>query len=36
NRSSYTLPPAHTMFIKQYPKIFLQKKHRLPKLFKQE
>ncbi|XP_045662062.1 cyclic nucleotide-binding domain-containing protein 1 [Ursus americanus] len=36
SRSSCTLLSAHTMFIKQYPKIFLQKKHRLPKLFKQE
>uniref|UniRef100_A0A8C0KJE4 Cyclic nucleotide binding domain containing 1 n=1 Tax=Canis lupus dingo TaxID=286419 RepID=A0A8C0KJE4_CANLU len=27
---------AHNVFIKQYPKIFLQKTHRLPGLFKQE
>ncbi|XP_047584321.1 cyclic nucleotide-binding domain-containing protein 1 [Lutra lutra] len=36
SRSSCSVFSAHTMFIKQYPKIFLQKKHRLPKLFKLE
>nr|XP_025726315.1 cyclic nucleotide-binding domain-containing protein 1 [Callorhinus ursinus] len=36
SRSSCSVLSAHTMFIKQYPKIFLQKKHRLPKIFKQE
>ncbi|XP_078297578.1 cyclic nucleotide-binding domain-containing protein 1 isoform X2 [Panthera onca] len=36
SQSSYRILSAHNMFIKQYPKIFLKKKTRLPKLFKQE
>ncbi|XP_015393976.2 cyclic nucleotide-binding domain-containing protein 1 isoform X2 [Panthera tigris] len=36
SQSSYSILSAHNMFIKQYPKIFLKKKTRLPKLFKQE
>uniref|UniRef100_A0A8I3PBU9 Cyclic nucleotide binding domain containing 1 n=2 Tax=Canis lupus familiaris TaxID=9615 RepID=A0A8I3PBU9_CANLF len=36
SRSSYSILTAHNVFIKQYPKIFLQKTHRLPGLFKQE
>ncbi|CAD7688360.1 unnamed protein product [Nyctereutes procyonoides] len=36
SRSSYSILTAHNVFIKQYPKIFLQKTHRLSGLFKQE
>ncbi|XP_077627473.1 cyclic nucleotide-binding domain-containing protein 1 isoform X7 [Crocuta crocuta] len=36
SQSSYNILSAHDMFIKQYPKIFLKKKTRLPNLFKQE
>ncbi|XP_008049711.1 cyclic nucleotide-binding domain-containing protein 1-like [Carlito syrichta] len=36
SRSSCTALSAHNTFIKQYPKIFLHQKTRLPKLFKQE
>ncbi|XP_075861459.1 cyclic nucleotide-binding domain-containing protein 1 [Microcebus murinus] len=34
--SIYDTLPAHEVFMKQYPKIFLRKKTRLPKLFKEE
>ncbi|XP_039697913.1 cyclic nucleotide-binding domain-containing protein 1 [Pteropus medius] len=34
--SACSVLSAHTRFMKQYPKIFLKKKVRLPKLFKQE
>ncbi|XP_054451259.1 cyclic nucleotide-binding domain-containing protein 1 [Pteronotus mesoamericanus] len=36
SRSALNILSAHNKFIKQYPKIFLQKKTRLPKLSKQE
>uniref|UniRef100_A0A673UZY1 Cyclic nucleotide binding domain containing 1 n=1 Tax=Suricata suricatta TaxID=37032 RepID=A0A673UZY1_SURSU len=35
-QSSYNILSADYMFIKQYPKIFLKRKTRLPNLFKQE
>ncbi|XP_060978749.1 cyclic nucleotide-binding domain-containing protein 1 [Dama dama] len=35
-RSRTNILSAHNVFMKQYPKIFVQKKVRLPKLFKEE
>ncbi|XP_052507546.1 cyclic nucleotide-binding domain-containing protein 1 [Budorcas taxicolor] len=36
SRSRTNILSAHNVFMKQYPKIFVQKKVRLPKLFKEE